>query len=226
MMLWTMAIFTTVIFFIVLWHSRVSVEFDLAGGGQPSMEMTVTLRMWRIFSHTKSFSGSGSALDEEGIRYTEKDINSRHKEKTKKKKTTYTRLASRFHHMYSEYQHVKRLGAILGSFLQNVRVSSFKWETVIGTGDASSTAKMAGVLWSVKGMFINLLHTFLSVKKEPIIEVHPLFSHAFTKTHVSGMFSFKIGHAIVVMLRLMRARRQSRIKPNRSSNAMTGGIET
>ncbi|MFC0187871.1 DUF2953 domain-containing protein [Fictibacillus aquaticus] len=207
-----------------LWVSRISVSFEFTAGAADS-SVTITFRLWKIFSHTKVIT---SAETESGgkVEYTEKEINSKRKQKIRRKKISFSVIFSRFKRVKAELKHIHHLASIAAGFLKNVKLYRFRWETVIGTGDASSTAVMSGLLWSVKGIVNTLLYSFLSVQREPHIEVHPVFSHAYSKTHVSGMFSFRIGHAIVVMLRVTKAWRKSRSKMKRSSNAMTGGFET
>lgn len=93
---------------------------------------------------------------------------------------------------------------IMNRFLQKVHVSNFRWHSDIGLGDAALTGVVTGCAWSVKGGVVGLIGNKMIFDNEPQISINPLFQVSHSQTNLSCMFSFKIGNAILVALRLAK----------------------
>jgi hypothetical protein len=96
------------------------------------------------------------------------------------------------------------MNVIVKKFLQKVTIKHFKWQTLIGVGDAAYTGMMTGAIWSVKGGIIGLLSHFMRLKEMPQLTVTPHFQAAVIHTTLTCMFQFRIGYAILAGLKLIK----------------------
>ncbi|WP_068674703.1 DUF2953 domain-containing protein [Oceanobacillus sp. Castelsardo] len=90
------------------------------------------------------------------------------------------------------------------SILHNTRLHQLNWSTNIGTGDASTTGLVSGVLWSIKGTVIGYFVEKLILMCNPDIQVHPKFQHELFETNLNCMVSIRIGKAIQGIIKLTR----------------------
>ena len=93
---------------------------------------------------------------------------------------------------------------IFSTLIQKTTVHQFKWQTYVGTGNASSTGMVAGGLWGVKGYIMRLMYNHQRVVCEPTINVYPLFQQKELRINASCMVSIRIGQAIYIFLKVMR----------------------
>jgi hypothetical protein len=117
-------------------------------------------------------------------------------------------------------EHVFQLNSIVKNFLKKVTIQRFEWQSAIGVGDAVYTGVAAGALWSVKGAIIGVLSNYLRMKEMPKIMVQPNFQQMVTSTDLLCMFQFRIGHAMLAGLKIVKWWKGSlpHLKPN---NIMT-----
>lgn len=90
------------------------------------------------------------------------------------------------------------------SILHNTRLHQLNWLTNIGTGEASSTGVVSGVLWSIKGTVIGYLVEKFILMCDPNIQVQPKFQQEFFETNLNCMVSIRIGKAIQGIIKLTR----------------------
>ena len=101
-------------------------------------------------------------------------------------------------------EHVIRFNVVLRKFLRKITIKEFHWSTVVGVGDAALTGMLTGSLWAVKGSIIGLLSRYFQMKEIPKIMILPQFQQMIIQTELSCMFQFRIGHAIVAGLKLVK----------------------
>ncbi|MDP4106575.1 MAG: DUF2953 domain-containing protein [Bacillota bacterium] len=101
-------------------------------------------------------------------------------------------------------EHVFQLNSIVKNFLKKVTIQRFEWQSAIGVGDAVYTGVAAGALWSVKGAIIGVLSNYLRMKEMPKIMVQPNFQQMVTSTDLLCMFQFRIGHAMLAGLKIVK----------------------
>ena len=95
--------------------------------------------------------------------------------------------------------------ALLRNFLKKVRVTKLEWYTAVGTGDAALTGMLTGAIWTVKGSIIGLIsHYFLHSKSVPVMSVQPYFQMKVAQTTFKCMLQFRIGHAIVAGIKIIK----------------------
>jgi len=99
---------------------------------------------------------------------------------------------------------VVQLNVIVQSFLKKINVKKFEWNTLIGLGDAAHTGIITGVLWGIKGGILGLLSKYLSLREAPQLSITPHFQAAVIQTRVQCIFQFRIGHAILAGLKMIK----------------------
>ncbi|PSL43630.1 Protein of unknown function (DUF2953) [Salsuginibacillus halophilus] len=101
-------------------------------------------------------------------------------------------------------EHVQKLHRMILRCLKRIRVYHFSWESAVGVKDAALTAQFTGGLWAVKAYAAGLLSSLTTWQTTPELSVHPKYQQFVSKTDVSCMLSYRIGHAIPVVLYVLR----------------------
>ncbi|HWO97315.1 MAG TPA: DUF2953 domain-containing protein [Bacillus sp. (in: firmicutes)] len=101
-------------------------------------------------------------------------------------------------------KHVVGFHKIMKRFLSHVSVERIRWNTVVGVGDAMYTGVAVGVVWSLKGSIMGIISQYMRLKDHPIMEVLPSFQYPVSETRFQCMISFRIGHAILTSLRILK----------------------
>ena len=91
---------------------------------------------------------------------------------------------------------------IMKRFAKKIKVSKFSLHTVFGTGEAASTGKLTGFVWTVVG-FIRMLLSFLTVSCSPDITVSPQFNRMAMEVELDCIFRFRVGQAILTACKLL-----------------------
>lgn len=113
---------------------------------------------------------------------------------------------------------VSGLKVIIKKFLQKVKVKKFEWHTLIGLGDAAHTGTATGALWAIKGSALGIVSQNMKLLAEPKITITPHFQAAVIQTRISCMFQFRIGHAILAGLKLIKFWRGSETTATNKTN--------
>ncbi|MEO2074742.1 MAG: DUF2953 domain-containing protein [Bacillus sp. (in: firmicutes)] len=101
-------------------------------------------------------------------------------------------------------EHVFGLHKIVRKFFKKVSIKKFEWHSMVGLGDAAFTGMITGGIWAIKGSIIGLLSHYLSLKVMPELSVTPHFQAAVIQIRFTGIFQFRIGHAILAGLKLIK----------------------
>jgi hypothetical protein len=120
------------------------------------------------------------------------------------------------HQMNEIKKQVVHLHTIIKRFLKHVHVDEFCWISEIGLHDAAATGVICGSAWTIKGSCIALLDQNMIVKKRPVIDVTPSFFLSSFKTDVTCILSFRMGHAMGAVIRLLTYWRGNKRKLGRS----------
>ncbi|ARK31725.1 DUF2953 domain-containing protein [Halalkalibacter krulwichiae] len=115
-------------------------------------------------------------------------------------------------------KHVVGLHKIIRRFLRKMNVNELTWHTDIGVGNAAHTAQLTGVIWTLKGSIIGLIGNHMRMRLMPKLTINPHFQAVVSHTYLSCMFSFRMGHAIVAGLMLLKhwRRRPEMTRPSSS----------
>ncbi|WP_342432584.1 DUF2953 domain-containing protein [Neobacillus sp. FSL H8-0543] len=101
-------------------------------------------------------------------------------------------------------QHIVGMNVIVRKFMRKVTVKQFEWHSLIGVGDAALTGMISGAVWTLKGSIVGILSHYLRLKEMPNLSVTPHFQFAILQTHLTCIFQFRIGHAILAGLKLIK----------------------
>ncbi|WP_160112458.1 DUF2953 domain-containing protein [Salicibibacter kimchii] len=146
------------------------------------------------------------------------------KKKTKKldKKGTPTDLEKQKETIQSTFDNVTGFTKIVRRFLQNIHMHEFRWETVLGTGDAAATGTLSGFAWTGKSAIFALIAKMIKVRHLPHLNVTPVFQASFFRTSISCIVSFSVGNAIRGMIRvLMHVRKGKQRQPKHNPQDRT-----
>lgn len=101
-------------------------------------------------------------------------------------------------------QHVVHLHKIVRQFLSKVYITKFNWNTTLGIGDAAQTGLIVGLGWSLKGTLLGVISQYMKLMVHPAISITPSFQIPISETKLSCIFHFRIGHAILAGIRLVK----------------------
>lgn len=136
----------------------------------------------------------------------------------KKGKWTPKKIADFFRKVKQFWEHVIDFHEIMKQFWRHVTITKWEWKTNIGTRDAASTGLLVGLGWSLKYAIIGAARRYMNMKTTPVIAIVPVYDRAVSETSFLCMFHFRIGHAMVAGLRVIKHWRRRR-PPKRSLSA-------
>ncbi|MBB6282648.1 hypothetical protein HNR34_000976 [Geobacillus subterraneus] len=129
----------------------------------------------------------------------------------KKSKWTPSDIADFFRQVKQFLKQVVDLHEIMKQFYRHVTVTKWEWRTTIGTGDAASTGMVAGLGWSLKYMITGAVSRYTKMKAIPVMMIVPAYDRAVSETAFLCMFHFRIGHAMLAGLRVIKHWRGRRL---------------
>lgn len=124
--------------------------------------------------------------------------------KPKRSKYTPKEMIDIFQKVKEFAQHVIRLNEIIKKFLRHISITKLEWQTKIGTGDAAATGMIVGLGWSLKYSLVALLSKYMKLKTAPCLMITPSFHEAISETKFVCMIHFRIGHAMLAGIRIMK----------------------
>lgn len=101
---------------------------------------------------------------------------------------------------------------ILRSFFCHITNEELVWKTRVGTGDAAESGILTGIIWGVKTTSIAFISGYINWEQPPKLEVIPDFHQAVMETFFRSIFHFRIGYAIILILRIFYRIRKGRSK--------------
>ncbi|MDQ0975541.1 hypothetical protein QFZ31_005419 [Neobacillus niacini] len=123
---------------------------------------------------------------------------------TKEAQITKDGIISKFTNAKEIFQHVVNVNIIVKKFMKKIVIKHFEWHSLVGVGDAAHTAIITGALWTLKGSIMGMLSHFLRLKEMPVLSITPHFQLAIIQTHITCIFQFRIGYAILAGLKLIK----------------------
>jgi hypothetical protein len=154
---------------------------------------------------------------------TEKGKEGKGEEKDKLKKETPEDILTSIKDFRELLQHVAGLHSIISHFLSKVKIFDIQWQTLFGTGDASSTGTMTGLIWGAKGSMMGVLSSYMNLQTMPQMMVVPSFQKAIIQTDFSCIITFRVGHAILAGIKMIKLWKGG--KPNFQSKPLSSVSE-
>ncbi|EOR23801.1 DUF2953 domain-containing protein [Niallia alba] len=100
--------------------------------------------------------------------------------------------------------HVVQFHRIVRSFLAKLTIRNIEWSSIVGLGDAAHTGMVSGAIWAVKGSIIGIISNYMKLRDMPKINIYPHFQGVASETLFSCMIQFRIGHAMMAGIKLVK----------------------
>lgn len=122
--------------------------------------------------------------------------------------------AKKWYHNYHEMlEKVHDLKPLAKKFFKRIRCSRLEWHTVMGTGQASETGALTGIVWGIKSMIVGMASHTISLRTMPSMSVQPVWNQAVLRTQIRCVFHFFLGHALITGVKvLLRVRKKRELK--------------
>ncbi|TMW71730.1 DUF2953 domain-containing protein [Alteribacter natronophilus] len=101
-------------------------------------------------------------------------------------------------------KHVFGFHTIVRHFFSRVQVKKLVWKSVVGTSDAALSGSLSGIVWTVKGQVTGLIGNYMRIKCLPDLQVQPVYNMAVSRTDFLCIISFRIGHAMLAAIKVIR----------------------
>lgn len=163
----------------------------------------IRLYAWKLKLYTISTPLIEVDKDSPSIVLNKQDRSTFGKNKEKVRVTPQT-IRHYFKNMQNLIAHIVHLKKIVIRFLRRVHLEQLEWKSVIGTSDAALTGKIIGVIWGLKGTVVGVLGYYLQMKQMPKLDVQADFQKRQSKTSMSCMISFRLGHAIIAVIMALK----------------------
>lgn len=100
--------------------------------------------------------------------------------------------------------------AWLRKTLARIQCMHVRWYTEIGTGDASSTAQLSGIIWGLKSTLLGFASHRVRFKTMPILDVTPHFNTSVFRTELTFDVSARLSVMLAALLKLLWQKRRER----------------
>ncbi len=195
------------ILFIVVLVTRITIHFYYHHQ-KDNDQMTVKLSAWfGLLRYTIDVPLISVDTDTASIHVEEKtkvgggDLS---KGKQKEKDFSPKEIWQSFQDTYELVRHVVGMHEIVRRMLARVEVKQLEWHSNIGLGDAAHTGMIVGAGWSVKGGIVGFLSNYTDFQTHPVLSITPFFQQAVSQTLIKCMFRFRIGHAMLAGIRIVK----------------------
>ncbi|GAE34146.1 DUF2953 domain-containing protein [Halalkalibacter akibai] len=215
-MVWTYIIIGLIFLFVVIAITKVKIDI-LYRHHQDDDLLEVKTFIWKMRVYT--FSAPVIKVDDDSASVIVEDEHEIAGMKMKNKlPITPELIVEDLRWLKRFLDHVVGLHKIVRKFLKKVHVNHFRWHSDIGVGDAAHTAQLIGAIWALKGSIIGIVGNTMRIRKMPKLTINPHFQAMVSHTHLSCIISFRIGHAIIAGLMLLKhwRRRPKRVRTNAS----------
>ncbi|UNL84498.1 DUF2953 domain-containing protein [Priestia koreensis] len=118
----------------------------------------------------------------------------------KTKKFSLHDIQETVHNTRELFRHIIGFHRIIRRFLRRITLTDVSWRSAVGAGDAAHTGMLVGAIWTAKSGIISLMSQYFRLVGQPFIAIQPDFQRLRSQTHLSCIFKFRIGHAIVAGL--------------------------
>ena len=121
----------------------------------------------------------------------------------KRRKVGYREVFDNTKQIKKLVEQVINLQPLIRRFMKRIHITKLEWTSVLGFPDAALTGIVTGGAWSLKAGTMALLHQIFCIDSQPEYEVIPVFNSRSSKTHLTCIFHFRVGHAITAAFRIV-----------------------
>ena len=102
------------------------------------------------------------------------------------------------------FQKIQDLHYISTAILKKTEIKHFKWDTYIGTGEASTTGIAIAGGWTVKGVLIGIISEQSTFACKPNLTIIPHFQERIIQSEIDCILSIKMGQTIYTFMKALR----------------------
>ncbi|WP_088103828.1 DUF2953 domain-containing protein [Halalkalibacter urbisdiaboli] len=201
-MVWLIVASVIILLFLIILIAKITIEVHYRHKFDDDL-LEIKVSVWKMRVYTFSaplikfdFKSRSIVVDEE------MEIGGQ--EKSKIASITKDIILKDLRKMNEVLQHVAGLHKIIKRFLSRISVHELNWKSGFGIGDAAHTGQLLGTVWMLKGSIIGVIGNYMKMKQLPKVAVTPHFQGTISYTNLSCMFSFRVGHAILAGLMIVR----------------------
>lgn len=106
----------------------------------------------------------------------------------------------------------RRYRKFMAQLFVNIYCEKLYWKTTFGSEDAALTGLGSGLLWSMKGLIVAILHNRIKVACRPEINVVPVFGRTHFEIDFSCIFRIRLGNVITATVSLFNTKDKGAVK--------------
>lgn len=198
--IWIAVLLILLCFITCIAQIRIKLDYQYR---QHDGQFRAKLFLWKLSIYTIEIPLLQFDPDSSSVIVEENSNVANHKKHVKKKLTVQT-ILNNMRKMNEWIKHIGQLHKIVRRFLRKVRINQLSWHSELGIGDASHTGEAAGMVWMMKGLIIGTAANYMSLAAHPNLSVTPHFQQMLLQTHFTCMISFRVGHAILAGLLIVK----------------------
>ncbi|MGG1659317.1 DUF2953 domain-containing protein [Brevibacillus sp. NRS-1366] len=132
--------------------------------------------------------------------------------KVKDKVQDFTRKqVKKWYHNYREIlEKVRDLQPLFNQLCRHIRCTNLEWHTLMGTGQASDTGALTGIIWGVKSMLIGFVSHTITLHAIPRMSVQPVWNQAIIQTQFRCVLHFYLGYVLITVVKMVLRLRKGR----------------
>ncbi|MDR6224553.1 DUF2953 domain-containing protein [Desmospora profundinema] len=201
-MAWLLGSGFLVLFFLLMLFSTVRIRL-LYHRRDEDDEMAVQVRMWAGLLRLQ-YRFPTIRLTPEGVDLDEKTGTPWPGKKPPWHRRIGWKTIRRMQQNFSDIkQRVVDLYDVFRGFLGHVKCERLTWKSHLGTGDAAETGVLTGLAWGVKTSLVGFMGSYIRWVVRPHLDVVPYFQERRLETDLDCMIRFRLGHAILAVIRLL-----------------------
>lgn len=189
-------LFIILIMVIVLTKLNIAVEYNKSGKND---HLIVSIFAYGGLIKYK-YEIPGAGLKKKGIFFRSiKEKGKKEKDSKKSKEyIKYTGIIEKIEKVRNTYDEYEELARKVLKYLKcRVSMNKLDFHVLIGTGNASQTAILTGLVWTVTGIMFTAIYNFVNIK-EKHIDIKSDFVGKKFKIDLYCIFKVKVAHIIVV----------------------------
>lgn len=189
-------LFIIIIFFIILITMKVKVEVKIRLGNKQN-EISVQIKtLFNLIKVKRKFAYTD-------IQKAEHESSDNHRQTPTL--DTNGNLRTK---VIEVFEDIKPFIQIILSFFRKITVMKLNWQTMIGGGNAATSAVATGIIWSCKGVVSAFINSHFKMKNSADINVVADFNNYIIATELDCMISVRAGETIKVAWKLYRTWKQ------------------
>ncbi|MDQ0272105.1 DUF2953 domain-containing protein [Cytobacillus purgationiresistens] len=197
-------LFILIILFIIIICTKLKITLHYFHQGK-THQLHIQFRIWRFIKYKVEIPLVELNQDKLALKITEKtSASGGGMSEEKMEEFTAKDLLNSLYNTRELLSHVASFYHIARHFMSKITIQQLRWHTVFGVGDAAITGMLTGAFWAVKGSFLGIISHYMRLKTAPQLSVSPQFQFAVSHTSFLCIFHFRIGHAMLAGIKLIK----------------------